>query len=127
MAWELSYAELADRGVFLDLNTMLARDQKFADELAADSIGALYDTFAYNGGQYAFPEQWSGNFLFYNRGLFADGGVPPPPTSWDQPWSFAEFLDTGPARSPSATARAGSHSGDLSTRLCRRFRPGCSR
>ncbi|RFZ38958.1 maltose ABC transporter periplasmic protein [Mycobacterium marinum] len=97
MAWELSYAELADRGVFLDLNTMLARDQKFADELAADSIGALYDTFAYNGGQYAFPEQWSGNFLFYNRGLFADGGVPPPPTSWDQPWSFAEFLDTARA------------------------------
>ena len=30
MAWELTYAGLADRGVLLDLNTMLARDKAFA-------------------------------------------------------------------------------------------------
>lgn len=97
MAWELTYAELAARGVLLDLNTLLAKDKTFADALQADSIGPLYDTFAFNGGQYAFPEQWSGNYLFYNKRLFAEAGVRPPPATWEQPWSFAEFLDAARA------------------------------
>jgi multiple sugar transport system substrate-binding protein len=97
MAWELTYAELADRGVLLDLNTFLARDVAFDTELKSDSIGPLYETFTYNGGQYAFPEQWSGNYLFYNKRLFAEAGVRPPPTTWEQPWSFTEFLDTAAA------------------------------
>jgi multiple sugar transport system substrate-binding protein len=97
MAWELTYAALADRGVLLDLNTMTARDPAFAAQLKADSIGPLYDTFTFKGGQYAFPEQWSGNFLFYNKHLFAEANVKPPPTKWEQPWSFAEFLDTAKA------------------------------
>ncbi|HUO38554.1 MAG TPA: sugar ABC transporter substrate-binding protein [Mycobacterium sp.] len=94
MAWELTYAELADRGVLLDLNTMLARDQAFAAELKADSITALYDTFTFRGGQYALPEQWSGNYLFYNKQLFAETGLKPPPKRWETPWTFSEFLDT---------------------------------
>jgi multiple sugar transport system substrate-binding protein len=97
MAWEFTYAGFADRGVLLDLNTMLARDPAFAAELKADSIPSLYETFGFNGGQYAFPEQWSGNFLFYNKELFADAGVQPPPPRWEQPWSFGEFLDTAKA------------------------------
>ena len=97
MAWEFTYAGLAERGVLLDLNTMLARDTTFAAELRADSIASLYETFAYNGGQYAFPEQWSGNFLFYNKKLFAEAGVHPPPGRWDEPWSFGEFLDAARA------------------------------
>lgn len=97
MTWELSYAELADRGVLLDLDTMLARDPAFATQLRADSIGTLYRTFTFHGGQYAFPEQWSGNYLFYNRALFAAAGVPPPPRTWQQSWSFSEFLDAAKA------------------------------
>jgi multiple sugar transport system substrate-binding protein len=97
MAWELTYSELADRGVLLDLNTLLARDQAFSAQLKSDSIGALYETFTYNGGQYALPEQWAGNYLFYNRQLFAEAGVPAPPSTWDQPWSFDDFLDTATA------------------------------
>jgi multiple sugar transport system substrate-binding protein len=95
--WDLSYAELAARGVLLDLNDPLARDQAFAAQLKADSVGPLYDTFAFDGGQSAFPEQWSGNYLFYNRQLFADAGVAAPPTAWDKKWTFAEFLDTAKA------------------------------
>ncbi|BCO35725.1 sugar ABC transporter substrate-binding protein [Mycobacterium heckeshornense] len=97
MAWEMTYAELADRGVLLDLNTMLSQDKAFAAQLKADSIPSLYDTFTFNGGQYALPEQWSGNYLFYNRRLFTEAGVPPPPRNWDQPWSFAQFLETARA------------------------------
>lgn len=97
MVWEFSYAELADRGVLLDLNTMLARDRDFAAELMNDSIASLYQTFTYKDGQYAFPEQWSGNYLFYNTELFANAGVASPPTRWEEPWSFTEFLDTASA------------------------------
>lgn len=97
MAWEFSYAGLADRGVLLDLDGLLAQDPAFAAGLRAESIAPLYDTFTFDGGQYAFPEQWSGNFLFYNTRLFAEAGVPPPPGRWDRPWSFGEFLDTATA------------------------------
>ncbi len=97
MAWEFTYAGLADRGVLLDLNSMLAQDKAFAAELKADSVASLYQTFTFDGGQYAFPEQWSGNFLFYNKKLFAEAGVHPPPGRWEQPWSFDEFLDTAKA------------------------------
>lgn len=85
MAWEFNYAGLADRGVLLDLNTLLDRDRAFAEALRADSVPALYETFGFNGGQYAFPEQWSGAFLFYNTRLFAEAGVAPPPGRWDEP------------------------------------------
>jgi multiple sugar transport system substrate-binding protein len=97
MAWDLTYAGLAARGVLLDLNTMLAQDKAFAADLKADGIRSLYDTFTFDGGQYALPEQWSGNFLYYNKKLFAEAGVRPPPGRWDQPWSFAEFLDAAKA------------------------------
>jgi multiple sugar transport system substrate-binding protein len=97
MAWELTYAGLAERGVLADLNTMLAQDPGFTAQLKADSISDLYDTFAFGDGQYALPEQWSGNFLFYNKELFAQAGLPPPPARWDQPWSFTEFLTTAMA------------------------------
>lgn len=97
MAWELTYARFADRGVLLDLNTMLAQDKAFAAQLKAESVASLYDTFTFDGGQYAFPEQWAGCFLFYNKKLFADAGVPLPPGRWEQPWTFGEFLDTAAA------------------------------
>ena len=50
MAWELTYAGLAERRVLLDLNTMLAGDPDFAAQLKAASIGPLYDTFTFRDG-----------------------------------------------------------------------------
>ncbi|MEO8815819.1 MAG: sugar ABC transporter substrate-binding protein [Mycobacterium sp.] len=97
MVWEFNYAGLADRGVLLDLNTLLTGDPEYAGQLRDDSIGSLYETFTFAGGQYAFPEQWSGSFLFYNKRLFAEAGVRPPPGRWDRPWSFDEFLATATA------------------------------
>lgn len=92
MAWEQTYASLADRGALLDLNTMLDNDRGFAEELETESIAALYDTFTLDEKQYALPEQWSGNFLFYNKEIFAEAGTTPP-RRWDAAWSFTEFLD----------------------------------
>jgi multiple sugar transport system substrate-binding protein len=92
MAWELTYAGLADRGVLLDLNTILASDPTYAAQLKSDSVPVLYDTFGFKGGQYAFPEQWSGTFLFFNKKLFDEANLRPP-GRWDDAWSFAEFLE----------------------------------
>ncbi|MEU6564342.1 ABC transporter substrate-binding protein [Nocardia nova] len=91
MSWELLYAGLAERGVLLDLGTMLARDPQFAANLRSQSYPTLYDTFAYGNGQYALPEQWSGVFVYYNRKLFDRAGIHPP-TRWVNSWTYAEFL-----------------------------------
>ncbi|MET8797282.1 sugar ABC transporter substrate-binding protein [Nocardia sp. NPDC004568] len=92
MAWEQTYAGLADRGVLLDLNTMLDRDPAFAADLKSGGAAALYDTFAFEGGQYALPEQWSGNFLFGNRTMFDRAGLRLP-GRWEDAWNFTEFLE----------------------------------
>ncbi|MGW4772675.1 ABC transporter substrate-binding protein [Nocardia sp. NPDC004278] len=107
MAWELLYAGLAERGVLLDLRTLLDREPEYAAALRADSYPTLYDTFTYAGGQYALPEQWSGVFLYYNRELFARAGLSAP-TRWREAWSFDEFLDATQAlthREPSGRTR----------------------
>ncbi|KZM71367.1 ABC transporter substrate-binding protein [Nocardia terpenica] len=91
MAWELLYAGLAERGVLLDLRTLLEREPDGGAALRADGYSTLYETFGYGGGQYALPEQWSGVFLYYNRKLFEQAGIRPP-TTWGAPWTYAEFL-----------------------------------
>ncbi|WP_067817003.1 ABC transporter substrate-binding protein [Nocardia inohanensis] len=96
MAWELLYAGLADRGVLVDLREFLDRDPAYAEQLRADGYPALRDTFGWNGGQYALPEQWSGVFLYYNRKLFAEAGIHAP-ARWSEAWSFDEFLSAARA------------------------------
>lgn len=91
MSWEMLYAGLAERGVLLDLHTLLDREPAYAATLRADSYRPLYETFDYGGGQYALPEQWSGVFLYYNRKLFEQARIRPP-SSWSRAWTFDEFL-----------------------------------
>jgi multiple sugar transport system substrate-binding protein len=97
MSWELLYSGLAERGVLLDLNTMLAAEPDYAARLKADSFANLYNTFGYRGGQWALPEQWSGIYLYYNKSLFREAGLTPPPARWTDGWTFAEFLDAARA------------------------------
>ncbi|MFE3193521.1 ABC transporter substrate-binding protein [Nocardia sp. NPDC059240] len=96
MAWELLYAGLADRGVLVDLREFLDRDPEYAATLRDDGYTTLRDTFVWDGGQYALPEQWSGVFLYYNRKLFDEAGIRPP-TSWSTAWTFDEFLSAAQA------------------------------
>ncbi|MTE15299.1 ABC transporter substrate-binding protein [Nocardia aurantiaca] len=91
MAWELLYAGLADRGVLIDLREFLDREPDYAARLRADGYATLRDTFVWDGGQFALPEQWSGVFLYYNRKLFAEAGIRAP-ARWSQAWTFDEFL-----------------------------------
>ena len=103
MAWDLTYAGLAARGVLLDLNTLLARDQAFAAQLRSDGIGALYDSFAFKGGQYALPEQWSGNFLFYNKTAVRRGRRAAAAPNAGNSRGASTSSSTPPVLSPNAT------------------------
>lgn len=97
MSWELSYSFLAERGIFTNLDTILDKDPTYAAELKQDSSPALYNTFRYQNAQYALPEQWAGIFLYYNKKLFAEANLPPPPARWEDAWTFNEFLDAARA------------------------------
>nr|WP_232535323.1 sugar ABC transporter substrate-binding protein [Nocardia terpenica] len=92
MEWE-SYSRFAELGVLYDLNKMLDKDPAYAARLHADSTPNLLETFQFQGGQYVLPEQWAGVFLYYNRKLFEEAGLKPPPGSWEHAWTFAEFLE----------------------------------
>lgn len=96
MQWE-SYSRFAELGVLQDLTVMLDKDPEYAARLRADSIPQLYETFGFEGGQYALPEQWAGIFVYYNRTLFERAGIAPPPARWEDAWTFAEFLNTATA------------------------------
>ncbi|MBV7703896.1 sugar ABC transporter substrate-binding protein [Nocardia nova] len=97
MSWDLSYSFLAERGIFENLDTILDKDPVYAAELKKDSSMPLYNTFRYKNAQHALPEQWAGIFLYYNRKLFADAKLAPPPTRWEDAWSFDEFLGAAQA------------------------------
>ncbi|MBB5917735.1 multiple sugar transport system substrate-binding protein [Nocardia transvalensis] len=96
MQWE-SYSRFAELGVLQDLNVMLDRDPAYAARLRDDAIPQLSETFRFKGGQYALPEQWAGVFVYYNRKLFDEAGLPPPPTRWEDAWTFDEFLTAAQA------------------------------
>ncbi len=44
-----------------------------------------------------FRSSGRGPSCIYNKKLFTEAGVRPPPGRWNEPWSFAEFLDAASA------------------------------
>lgn len=98
MGWELSYAGLADRNIFADLNEFIDNDPEYQEVLANDHTPELVNMFKYNDAQYVLPEQFAGVVLFYNKGLFEEAGIEPPPADWtDSSWTFDKFLETAQA------------------------------
>jgi multiple sugar transport system substrate-binding protein len=54
--------------------------------------------FNWNGAQYVLPEQYAGVVLYYNKKLFEEAGVAPPPADWtDTSWTYDKFLETAQA------------------------------
>ncbi|MGH2532689.1 MAG: extracellular solute-binding protein [Thermomicrobiales bacterium] len=98
MAWELSYSGLATRELYADLNEFLANDPDFAAVLEAEMVPDLLAMFNWEGAQYVFPEQYAGVVLYYNKTLFEEAGVAPPPADWtDTSWTYDAFLETATA------------------------------
>lgn len=98
MGWELSYAGLAERNIFADLNEFISNDPEYQELLETDHNPDLVGMFNYNGAQYVLPEQYAGVVLFYNKALFEEAGVEVPPADWtDESWTFDKFLETAQA------------------------------
>jgi multiple sugar transport system substrate-binding protein len=98
MAWELSYSGLGKRGIYADLNSFLQEDTEFAATVESEFVPALLQMFNWEGAQYVLPEQYAGVVLYYNKKLFAEAGVTPPPASWgDTSWTYQKFLETAQA------------------------------
>ncbi len=126
MAWDLTYAGLADRGVLLDLNTMLAEDKTFAKTLKADSIAPLYQTFTFNGGQYAFPEQWSGIYLVLQQEAVRRGRRAPAARAMGRAMEFQRVPRHRQSAHQARPIGAGQPVGIRRQLGRRRTRPGCS-
>ncbi len=93
MAWELLYPALAKRNVYLDLGPLISADATFSQTVIPDYSKVLLDTFNFGGRQVALPEQFAGVFLYYNRKLFEEAGVPVPSADWkDTAWNYDAFL-----------------------------------
>jgi multiple sugar transport system substrate-binding protein len=94
MAWELTYSGLATRNVMADLGELIAADPEFSKVVAEDHEPSLLDMFKWDGKQYVLPEQYAGVALYYNKKLFEEAGVTPPPADWtDTTWTWDAFLD----------------------------------
>jgi multiple sugar transport system substrate-binding protein len=95
MSWELTYSGLADRNIFADLNDFIKEDADFQKVIETDSVPDLMDMFKYKDKQYVLPEQYTGVVIYYNKKLFKDADVQPPPADWtDKSWNWDAFLDT---------------------------------
>jgi multiple sugar transport system substrate-binding protein len=93
MAWELLYPALAKRNVYLDLGPLIKADSAFSQQVVPDYSSVLLNTFKFSDRQVALPEQFAGIFLYYNRKLFEQAGVPVPSADWkDTAWNYDAFL-----------------------------------
>ncbi|MGH2560481.1 MAG: ABC transporter substrate-binding protein [Thermomicrobiales bacterium] len=98
MAWELDYSGLAQREIYADLNEFLANDAEFAGVIETEMVPELLGMFNWEGAQYVLPEQYAGVVLYYNKALFEEAGVAPPPADWtDTSWTYETFLETAKA------------------------------
>jgi multiple sugar transport system substrate-binding protein len=94
MTFEIFYPALAERGIYADLTPFIESDPEFKATVIPDYPQDLVNAFRYDGKQIALPEQFAGMWLYYNKRLFEEAGVEPPPADWtDGSWTFERFLD----------------------------------
>lgn len=106
MGWELSYAGLAERNIFADLNEFIDNDPEYAEVVANDHVPELIGMFNYKDQQCVLPEQFAGVVLYYNKQLFEEAGIEPPPADWtDSSWTFDKFLETARALTKESNGR----------------------
>lgn len=88
--YPFSYAELASRGMLLDLKPLMQKEQYDVTQLASVVIDRL--TFLGEGKLYGLSPQYSSRALFYNKDLFDQYGVAHPHAqmSWKEVLQLAQ-------------------------------------
>lgn len=79
-----------ERGQLMPIDSFIERDGFDTSDIFPTNE-ALYNV---NGVQYGFPVDAANNQLFFNKTMFAEAGVEPPPTNIADPnWTWDTFLE----------------------------------
>jgi multiple sugar transport system substrate-binding protein len=79
------------RGLIADLTPLIERDQFDLSDFLPDVL-AIYKS---EGKQWGIPFLTTGSYVYYNKKLFDDAGVPYPPTDWeDKSWTWDAYVET---------------------------------
>ena len=87
----LNYIAYWARGMCADLLPYVNRDKFDLNQFHK----GLPEIFRIKGKQYGLPQLTTfGTLLFYNKKLFEDAGIKPPPTDWDdKSWTLDAMMD----------------------------------
>lgn len=81
-------------GALKDLSPFLEEEPDVLDGIDE----TLTDVYEMEDGVYGIPILSMGSFLYYNRDLFDEAGVPYPPTDWnDESWDYDAMIDAAQA------------------------------
>ncbi|NOZ29930.1 MAG: ABC transporter substrate-binding protein [Chloroflexi bacterium] len=79
------------RGLVADQTPFIERDNFDL----SDFVPEVLDIYKVEGKYYGLPILTGASYIFYNKKIFDEAGVPYPPTDWnDANWTFEQFLDT---------------------------------
>lgn len=78
------------RGLIQDLTPLIERDNFDLSDFLPDVL-AIYES---EGKQWGIPFLTTGSYVYYNKKLFDDAGVPYPPTDWnDKSWTWDAYIE----------------------------------
>lgn len=79
---------LAQAGVIMPLEPMMAADSEWTDQFVADVHPNLMTMWQRDGTQYYLPYEWNNMVMYYNPKLFDESGLMYPGANW----TWDEFL-----------------------------------
>ncbi|MFO7320708.1 MAG: sugar ABC transporter substrate-binding protein [Chloroflexota bacterium] len=92
------------RGQLLPLNDLIERDGVDTSDIFPN----IYNLYNVDGVQYGFPVDAPNQQLFYNKTMFEEAGVEPPPSDWDdETWTWDAFLEKAIALTDASKNRWG--------------------
>ncbi|GCE22927.1 ABC transporter substrate-binding protein [Dictyobacter kobayashii] len=91
--WEIDYGGYAKKGVFLDLNTFIDKDNQFAEKVKPDIYPDLAKLFTWENKFYVMPDQLTTVALFYNKDHVREAGLTMPSSWTDTSWTWDKFTD----------------------------------
>jgi multiple sugar transport system substrate-binding protein len=84
-------AGYAKKGFFKELDPFISGDRSFKRE---DYFGGLFDGLQYRGRLYGLPQHWLAHAIVYNKELFRQAGIDPPPANWrEASWTWDKALE----------------------------------
>lgn len=86
------YADLASRGLLMPINDMIAQDG-----FDTSYMGPFFEGTSIDGQSYGLPSGTTAWFMFYNKDLFDEAGVPYPTDgmTWEEWYDLADQVTSG--------------------------------